>query len=106
MWIGPHVPVRLGPPSASPTGLWAQEAGVCGPCCGLLDQFICPREGAWRDEEGSAGGSFWSPSHTMLRMAMSFQWKPTASASSSLPLRAAGLTGFQQSSFLTPAWRC
>lgn len=41
---------------------------------GSLDpSSFAQREGAWRDEEGSAGGSFWALPHTMLRMAMSFQ---------------------------------
>lgn len=79
MWDEPHVPVRPSTHSpASPTGLWAQEAGVCGPCLWAPWLPVHLPNGRYWKEPGEMKRAVLvdlsgSLPHTMLGMAMSFQ---------------------------------
>ena len=81
MWDEP-----LDPPSSlsrwalGPGGwcVWTLSLGSLAPGSFAQREVL---EGAWRDEEGSAGGSLWVPSPHDARNGHVLPMKPTASAS-------------------------
>lgn len=79
MWDEPHVPVCPSThPPASPTGLWAQDAGECGPCLWALWLPVhLPNGRYWKEPGGMRRAVLVDLSgslpHMMLGMAISFQ---------------------------------